>query len=252
MVSVPRKVALTLPMRPLLSGQISPHRLARIAGVFYAMDLGFAPGLYAVRKFVVLGDPATTAANVLAHATVFQMGVVGNLIAVMTYIGVTALFYVLFKPVNRSVSLLAAFLSLTGCILIAVGTAFYISPLVLLGGAHASSAFTVAQVQALALTSFRLYGQFFNLSLVFFEFYCILIGYLVLKSTFLPRILGAGMMLAGLSWLIYLSLASLHFVQPLILIGGIGELVLAGWILVAGVNSERWLEQAAAAASRPL
>ena len=236
----------------LLSGQTSPHRIARIAGVLYAMDFAFAPSLYAVRKFVFLGDPATTAANIVAHATVFQMGVVGNLIAIATYIGVTALFYVLFKPVNRSVSLLAAFLSLTGCILIAVGTAFYIWPLVLLGGAHASSAFTVAQVQALAIISFRLYSQFFSLSFVFFEFYCMLIGYLVLKSTFLPRILGAGMMLAGLSWLAFMSLASLHLVYPLILVGGIGELVLAGWILVAGVNSERWLEQAAAAASRPL
>ena len=218
---------------------MSPKRLARIAGVFYAMDSAFGPSMYATRKFVVLGDPATTAANILAHATLFRLGYVGNLIAVATYIGVTALFYVLFKPVNRTVSLLAAFLSLTGCIVIAVGTVFYISPLALLGGAHVSSAFTVAQVQALALILFRLYGQFFNLSLVFFEFYGLLIGYLVLKSIFLPRILGAGMMLAGLSWLTYLSLASLHYVYPYILIGGIGELALAGWMLVAGVNSER-------------
>ena len=239
-------------MTTTLRNGMSPKRLARLAGVFYAMDSAFGPGLYAVRKFVFLGDPAKTAANIVAHAAVFQMGVVGNLIAVVTYIAVTALFYVLFKPVNRSVSLLAAFLSLTGCILIAVGTAFYIWPLVLLGGAHASSAFTVTQVQALAVISFRLYSLFFSLSFVFFEFYCMLIGYLVLESTFLPRILGAGMMLAGLSWLAFMSLASLHFVYPLILVGGIGELVLAGWILVAGVNSERWLEQAAAAASRPL
>lgn len=216
------------------------------------MDSAFGPGLYAVRKFVFLRDPAATAANVFAHATLFQAGLVGNLVAVITYIGVTALFYVLFKPVNRTVSLLAAFLSLTGCILIAVGTVFYIWPLVLLGGAQASSAFTLAQVQALALTSFRLYSQFFTLSLVFFEFYCMLIGYLVFKSTFMPRILGAGMALAGLSWLVFLSLASLHVVAPFVLVGGIGELILAGWILVAGVNSERWLEQAAAAASRPL
>jgi len=235
-----------------LSGQTSPRRLARIAGVFYALDFGFGPGLYAVRKFVVLRDPAATAANVLAHAGLFKAGLVGNLIGVGTYIAVTALFYVIFKPVNRSVSLLAAFLSLAGCILIAVGTVFYISPLMMLGGVQVAGAFTAAQVQTMALTSFRLYGQFFTLSLVFFEFYCLLIGYMVLKSDFMPRILGAGMMLAGMSWLVYLSLASLHFVVPVILIGGIGELLLAGWMLVKGVDSELWNEQAASAASRLL
>jgi uncharacterized protein DUF4386 len=231
---------------------MSPKLLARIAGVFYVMDCAFGPGMYALRKFVVLSDPATTAANVLAHSALFQVGYVGNLIAVATYIGVTALFYLLFKPVNRSVSLLAAFLSLTGCIVTAAGTVFYILPVALLRGAHVSSALTMAQVQALALISFRVYGQFFNLSLVFFEFFGLLLGYLILKSTFLPRILGAGMILSALSWMTYLSLAALHSVHPWILIGGIGELVMAGWMLVAGVNSERWNEQATAAASRLL
>jgi hypothetical protein len=235
-----------------LGNAMSPKRLARIAGVFYAMQFAFAPGMYAARRLVVVGDAATTAANIVGHATVFQLGFAGNLIAIATYIAVTALFYVLFKPVNRTVSLLAAFLSLAGCIVIAVGTALYISPLVLLGGAHASSAFTVAQVQALALILIGLYGQSFNLSFVFFGFYCLLIGYLTLTSTFLPRILGAGMMLAGLCWLTFLWPPLMHLVSSYILLGGIGEMALAIWLLVAGVNSELWLEQAAAAASRPL
>ncbi len=231
---------------------MSPKRLARIAGVFYALDSAFGPGMYAVKKLVVLGDPATTAANILAHATIFQLGYAGNLIAVVTYIAVTALFYVLFKPVNRTVSVLAAFLSLAGCIVLAVGTVFYISPLVLLGGAHASAAFTLAQLQALGIVFIRLYGQFFNLSFVFFGFYCVLIGYLILKSTFLPRILGAGMILAGLGGLTFLWPPLMHSLYPYVLLGGIGELALTGWMLVFGVNSERWNEQAAAAASRLL
>jgi hypothetical protein len=208
--------------------------------------------MYAAKKLFVSGDAATTAANILAHTTIFQLGFAGNLIAIATYIAVTALFYVLFRPVNRTVSLLAAFLSLSGCVILAVGTVFYISPLVLLGGANASSAFTVAQVQANALMLFRLYGQSFNLSFVFFGFYCLLIGYLTLKSTFLPRILGAGMMLAGLCWLTFLWPPLMQLVSSYILLGGIGELALAGWMLAAGVNSERWNEQAAAAASRLL
>jgi len=226
--------------------------VARIAGVFYALDAAFGPGMYALRKLVVMRDPGTTAANILAHATMFQLGYAGNLIAVVTYIGVTALFYVLFKPVNRPVSVLAAFLSLAGCIVTAVGTVFYFSPLVLLGAAPASSAFTAAQSQALGIVFIKLYGQFFNLSFVFFGFYCLMIGYLILKSTFLPRILGAGMMLAGLGGLTFIWPPLMHFLSPYVLLGSIGELALTVWMLVFGVNSDRWNEQAATAASRLL
>ncbi len=239
-------------MTPSGVNGISPKRLARIAGVFYALDCAFGPSMYALRKFVVLGNPGTTAANILAHTTMFQLGYTGNLIAVATYIGVTALFYVLFKPVNRPVSVLAAFLSLAGCIVTAVGTVFYVSPLFLLGSAHASTVFTAAQSQALGIVFIKLYGQFFNLSFVFFGFYCALIGYLILKSTFLPRILGAGMMLAGLGGLTFLWPPLMHALYPYVLLGSIGELALTGWLLVFGVNSERWKEQAATAASRLL
>jgi len=216
------------------------------------LDAAFGPGMYALRKLVVMRDPATTAANILAHPTMFQLGYMGNLIAVVTYIGVTALFYVLFKPVNRPVSVLAAFLSLAGCIVTAVGTVFYFSPMVLVGGAAASAAFSVAQLQALGIVFIKLYGQFFNLSFVFFGFYCVLIGYLILKSTFLPRILGAGMMLAGLGGLTFIWPPLMHSLYPYALLGSIGELALTAWMLVFGVNSDRWNEQAAVAASRPL
>ena len=76
------------------------QRLARIAGVFYLMDVAFGPALYAIRKFVVFGDAAQTATNILAHETLFRLGFAGNLVAIATYVVVTALFYQLFKPVN--------------------------------------------------------------------------------------------------------------------------------------------------------
>lgn len=226
--------------------------MARIAGVFYVMNVALGPGLYVARKLVVLRDPAMTATNILTHMTLFHVGFVGNLIGTAAYIVVTALFYQLFKPVNRTLSLLAAFFSLTGCILIAIGCVFYMSPLMVLGGAHVTSAFTVAQLQATALTLFRLYGLSFNLSIVFFGFYGLLIGYLVLKSTFMPRILGVGMALSASCWMIYIMAITLALpVSGYILAGGIGELALAGWMLVAGVNSERWNEQASIAAFFP-
>src|SRR5258707_7186170 len=89
--------------------ETSPRFMARMAGIFYLMDFAFAPAMFAGSKFVVPGDAAVTATNMLAHESLFRLGFAGNLIALATYIAVTALFYELFKPVNRIISLLAAF-----------------------------------------------------------------------------------------------------------------------------------------------
>jgi Domain of unknown function (DUF4386) len=77
--------------------------------------------------------------------------------------------------------------------------------LVVLGGGQYSSVFTVEQLQALAYMFLKLNGQAYSIALVFFGFYCLLIGYLVFRSTFLPRILGVLMAFAGLGWLTFLS-----------------------------------------------
>ncbi len=141
--------------------------------------------------------------------------VAAGLIATACYIAVTALLYYLLKPVNKGISLAAAIFSLTGC---AVGA---LSPLHVL--------------------PFKIH------SLVFFGFYCLLIGYLILRSTFLPRILGALMVVAGLGWLTFVSPRFATYLSPYHYIaGGIGEGLLTLWLLVAGVNAGRWREQAGA------
>src|SRR5712691_4891622 len=226
----------------------SPLVMARMAGVFYLMYFAFAPAMFAGSKFVVPGDAAVTATNMLAHESLFRLGFAGNMIALATYIAVTALFYELFKPVNRTISLLAAFFGLAGCVIIAVSCVFYVAPFLVLGGSsHYFSAFTVEQSQALALLFFKLYSQGFGVSFVFFGFYCVLIGYLIFRSNFMPRILGIGMVLAGLCWLTFLSPPLVHYLSPYILVCGIGEAALVVCLLAVGVNPERWHEQAGAA-----
>lgn len=122
---------------------------------------------------------------------------------------VTLLFYHIFKPVNRSLSLLAAILSLAGCVSGALG-AFQLAP----SPIH---------------------------PLVFFGWYCLLIGYLIVRSTFLPRILGGLMALGGLGWLTFLSPALAERLSPYNLAPGIiGEGVLALWLVAVGVNAQRW------------
>jgi hypothetical protein len=106
----------------------------------------------------------------------------------------------------------------------------------------------VEQLRALALMFFKLNAQTSNIYLVFFGFYCLLIGYLIFKSTFLPRILGVPMMLAGLGWLTFLLPPLANYLSPYILVVGfIAELSLCLWLLVMGVNVQRWTAMAGAA-----
>jgi hypothetical protein len=161
---------------------------------------------------------------------------------------VTALFYDLFRPVSRSLSLLAAFFSLVGCTIQAFGSLFQLTPLVVLGGGQYLSVFKVEQLRALALMFLELHAQVVNICLVYFGFYCLLIGYLVFRSGFLPRILGVLMVFAGLGWLTFLSPPLANYLSPYILVlGFLAELSLCLWLLVIGVNVQRWKEQASAA-----
>ena len=233
-------------------GGASPRLKARISGVFYLLEMltgGFAIVFVGGRLFVS-GNAAATATNILAHESLFRLGFAANLLQFACYIGVTGLFYDLFKPVNSGLSLLAAFFSIVGCTLGAVSCLFELAPLAVLGGAKYLTVFNVEQLQALGLTFLKLYAQAFDISFVFFGFYCLLIGYLIFRSTFLPRILGVGMALAGLCWLTFLWPPLAHSLSPYILAPGIlGEGSLTVWLLAMGVNAQRWNEQASAAAA---
>ena len=113
---------------------------------------------------------------------------------------VTALLFVLFKPVNRNISLIAALFSIAGCAIQSFACVFDLGALNVLEHGQSSSAFTGPQSQETVLMLLRLQGQGFNIAIVFFEFYCLLIGYLVVKSIFMPRVVGALMALGGLAY----------------------------------------------------
>src|ERR1700675_1107993 len=186
--------------------ETSPRLKARITGVLYllAMLTGiFAQG-FVSERLVVDGNAAATAANILAHRGLFQLGFAVYLIEMACQIAMTALFYDLLKLAGRSVSLVAAFLGLTGCIIKTLSRLFFIAPLFILGGAHYLSVFSAEQLQALALLFLRVNDHGAAIALVFFGFYALLTGYLIIRSTFLPRILGVMSVFAGFGWLSFL------------------------------------------------
>ncbi|MGA3033728.1 MAG: DUF4386 domain-containing protein [Terracidiphilus sp.] len=177
----------------------APHPRARITGIVYLLYF-----LTAILAEILLGRKLV------------GYGRATNLVATGCYVVVTLLFYGMFKPVSRLLSLIAAFLSLAGCVVMTLGdyprASLPISPL------------------------------------LFFGPYCILIGYLTFKSNFLPRVLGVLMALAGLGWLAILSPTVAHSLSLYIDILGIfAEASLMLWLVTMGVNVQRWNEQAAAA-----
>ncbi len=159
---------------------------------------------------------ATFITGSLAFAFAGSVGVAVNVIATACYVVVVLLFYPLFKPVDVTASRVAAIVGLAGC---------------------AWGALSILHLTPIHLSS-----------LVFFGVYCLLIGYLIFKSTFMPKILGVLMAIGGVGWLTNISPTFAKSVSPWNMMPGVfGEGCLTLWLLVFAVNEQRWNEQAGTA-----
>ena len=134
-----------------------------------------------------------------------------NLVAYSCYVTLAILFYHLFRPVNKIISLLAAVCGLCGSS-VGVLDLFHLAP--------------------------------YHLSpLVFFGPYCLLIGILVMGSRFLPMILGLLMIAAGIGWLIFLTPGGKSLISYIEIVGIAAEAFLMFWLIIKGVNPEKWRQQ---------
>src|SRR5580658_1823862 len=176
----------------------------RIAGASPRLKARIAGGLYLL-SFLMAALTELFARGSLNFS--------GGLVAVLGMVVVTLLLYDIFKPVNRSLSLLAAYFGLVG----------------------------------LTFEALRLQPRGVNVAIVFAGFYCLCIGYLIFRATFLPRALGALMALAGVAWLTWLSNSLVKHLSPYNLAAGaLAELSVFLWLLVMGLNAQRWNELASA------
>ncbi len=240
---------MTTAVRKERIARTSPRHKARVVGAFYLVTIVtgiFAQGFVSGR-LVVDGDAVATATNILAHKELFQWGFAAYLVEMACQISMTALFYELLKPAGRSISLLAAFLGFAGCIIKTFSRVFFIAPLFVLGGAHYLSVFSTEQLQALSLLLLSVNSHGAATALVFFGFYALLTGFLIVRSTFLPRILGVLGIFGGLGWLTFLYQPLGYRLFPYVAgLGILGAASLIVWLLVFGVNEQRWNDQASA------
>ena len=233
-----------------------PRPLARIAGAFYLIITACAlfAYLYARGQVIVPGDMAQTATKVLAQEQLYRVGFSAALVVVLCNPPMGLILYELLKVVNPRLSSLALVFITISTTIEAVNLFNYIAPLYTFSLPEYRAAFDPEEIQALARGSIRLWGTLFSVSLAFFGVFCGLIGYLIIRSTFFPSFLGVLMIIAGVcyltnySFLGFLGLPDIPYIgllRPTL----VAEVALALWLLVVGVNEEKWREQAEASST---
>ena len=228
----------------------SPRLLGRVIALLFLLTLitgVFAQGFVSDRLYVS-NDAAATATNFLTHRGLYELGFTVFIIEMASNIATTALWYVLLRPVNRSIALSAAFLDLSGGIIKTFARVFFIAPLFVLGNSAAVfPGFTTQQLQSISLILFKVNNQGTALAMAFFGFSVLLNGYLIFRSTFLPRWLGVLVLISGLCWLTFIYPPFGRSLFGYTAIFGLLSSVAMIVRLLIGVNEERWKEGAAAA-----
>jgi hypothetical protein len=232
------------------TAETSPRLRARIAGFFYLIIIvAGAVGYTTHSTLIVWNDAAATAANILASEPLWRLSSVAMLVMLICDVVVAAIFYVLFKPVNQILSLLGFAFRLVLVAILGVALLARHLPLLLLKD-PASAAIGTEQAQALGLLSIKLFERGFTIALVFFGVDCLVIGWLIFRSSFLPRILGVLLSIAGLLYLTdsfrLLVFPRVTFPFDILVPSYLVELALCVWLIVVGVNAEKWKAQAGA------
>ncbi|HLY59712.1 MAG TPA: DUF4386 domain-containing protein [Terriglobia bacterium] len=230
----------------------SPQIYARIGGVIYLILIlaGMLGEIFVRGKLVVGGDPTATAQNIMASPVLWRMGIAGDLIMHVCDVPLMLVFYVLLRPVNKNIALLAVLFNLVQTSALVANKLNLLAALFLLGNADYLKAFEPHQLYALAYLSIKLHDYGFGVGLIFFGFECLVIGYLIYRSGFLPRTIGVLMQIAGICYLtnsfaLILAPTFENKLFPAIMVPAfIAEMSLCLWLIVKGVNVPKWEEMA--------
>ena len=230
----------------------SLKKTARIAGVLILITVLFAPFsmIYVPSTLIVPGDAASTAKNIVASEGLFRLSIVSDAIVFLTEIVLVAVLYVLLKPVNKTLSLVAAFARLAMTVIQGINLVNRFVPLLLLSGAEYSSAFEPGQLHALVLLSLNTYeavsliwGLFFGLHLGF-------LGYLVYRSGYIPRIVGGLLVFASVCYLAsafgIILLPKSKAIFDTIGFLSLTEAAFPLWLLIKGIDVAKWKKRAGA------
>jgi hypothetical protein len=224
---------------------LSPGRTARMAGFGYLIIFisGIFANFFVLQNLIVPGDAAATVGNILADQGLFRLGILSFIIMVIFDLLLAWLLYLLLKPVNQDVSLFAAWFRLVNGAIFGFALYHLLSVLQLVSGADYLKVFAPGQLHAQVMLSLAAFNHTWLIGLIFFGFHLLLLGFLIIKSGYIPQILGVLLIIAAFGYLIdsfanfllsnyaeYQTIFMLIVVVP----GIIGELSFTIWLIWKG------------------
>lgn len=234
----------------------SPQRYARAAGVLYLVIivLGLSAELLVRSALVVPGDAAATARHVLASPGLFRAGFVADSVMFLADVALAVLLYVLLKPVSPVLALVSMCFRLAQSAVLASNLLHYHAAMLLLAAPGPAGAFSAEQLGSLAAFFLDLHAHGYDLGLLLFGMHCLVLGYLVFRSGYLPRALGVLLAGAGFAYLVgsytrFLFPDHVGTVAPVYLVAIVAELSMCLWLLLRGVDPAAWTRAARGRAS---
>jgi hypothetical protein len=224
----------------------SPLVYARVAGLLYLIIIvfGIFSEAFIRSSLVVAGDASATATNILASKPLFRVGFAADSIMLLSDVAIAVLFYVLLKPVSKTLALIAAVFRLTQAAILGFNLLNYYTALLLLTGTEFAIAFEADQLNSMAMLFLNMHSHGYDLGLMFFGLSNVFLGYLVIKSDYFPGVLGYGLIAAALVYLMgsytrFLFPDYMSFITPAYIVPLIAELSFCLWLLVKGVKVDR-------------
>jgi hypothetical protein len=228
--------------------KLNPKRSARVAGLLYLLIaiFGIFSMLYGPESLIVIGDAGSTAKNIEASESMYRLAFMGDLLGQVFFIFLVLLLYKLLKPVKKNQAVLMVVLVLVGVPIAMLNDLNQITALMIASSAGNLGVFMVDQIQAHVMLFLDLYQAGLHIAFIFWGLWLLPLGYLVFKSGFLPKILGILLIIAGLGYLFevftFFLLPDLEITIRMFTFWG--EVFLALWLLIMGVNVEKWEERA--------
>jgi len=218
-------------------------RDARIAGALYFSLVIFGPVslIYVPNKVIVRGNAAATAQSVLAHITLFRVGIAFELLGTVAFMFVAFALYRLFRSVNRDHAALMVIFAMMSVPISFVGAAFNYGALKVFQGGDFMSVLPRVQLDVLGMLLMRLRGHTILVNQMFWGLWLLPLGFLIIRSRFLPRLLGLWVLLGGLGWIAecLTPLLAPDFstaVNRVTSITSLGELALILWLLIGSIK----------------
>ena len=224
------------------------QKTARFAGILYLLITVFAiiAHIYMPDTLIVDGDAAATAQNIVNNATLFRAGGVGSeLIILLTEIILSVVLYALLKPVDKTLSLLAAVSRLAMTTIHGFNLINYFFVIAFAGGTGSLTAFSPEQLNALVMVFLDAHSIGFTIGIAFLVLHVFILGYLIFKSGYFPKVLGILFIAAGFGYLFdsfALLLSSSYTTTPgiIAMVISISEIAFPLWLLIKGVNKAEW------------